>query len=86
MTSVATLLRETLPPDVLSETLRSKLSNPETSSNFDLHHGVNQVLKDVGMTAADSGGLEFPPNRQIPSFVGSATTSICLATPRRANE
>jgi crotonobetainyl-CoA:carnitine CoA-transferase CaiB-like acyl-CoA transferase len=56
MTSVATLLRETPATDVLSETLRSKLSNPETRSDFDLHHGLNQVLKDVGMTAADSGG------------------------------
>jgi crotonobetainyl-CoA:carnitine CoA-transferase CaiB-like acyl-CoA transferase len=56
MSSVTTLLRETPAADRLSETLASKLSNPETSSVFDLHHGVNQVLKDVGMTAADAGG------------------------------
>jgi hypothetical protein len=56
MSSVPTSLGETLPTDVLSEPLRSKLSNPETNSDFDLYHGVNQVLKDVGMTAADSGG------------------------------
>jgi hypothetical protein len=43
-------------PDLLTETLESKLSNPESSADFDLHRGVNQVLKDVGMTTADSGG------------------------------
>jgi crotonobetainyl-CoA:carnitine CoA-transferase CaiB-like acyl-CoA transferase len=42
--------------DLLTETLQSKLSLPETSADFDLHHGVNQVLNDVGMTTADSGG------------------------------
>src|SRR5215469_15260211 len=42
--------------DLLSEILQSKLGNPETSSDFDLHGGVNQVLKDVGMSTADSGG------------------------------
>jgi crotonobetainyl-CoA:carnitine CoA-transferase CaiB-like acyl-CoA transferase len=56
MNSVTTLLRETPAADRLSETLSSKLSNPDTSSVFDLHHGVNQVLEDVGMTAADAGG------------------------------
>ena len=43
-------------PDLLTETLQSKLRNPERSPNFDLHGGVNQVLKDVGMSSADSGG------------------------------
>src|SRR5262244_3349988 len=43
-------------PDLLTETLRSKLANPERSSNFDLHAATNQVLKDVGMSTADSGG------------------------------
>lgn len=42
--------------DRLTETLQSKLSNPATSADFDLHHGVNEVLKDVGMTTADAGG------------------------------
>ena len=62
--NIATNLRtERLQPDLaaenadlLSETLQSKLANPERSSNFDLHGGVNQVLKDVGMSTADSGG------------------------------
>src|SRR5262245_20076799 len=62
--NIATNLRtERLQPDLaaenadlLSETLQSKLANPERSSDFDLHGGVNQVLKDVGMSTADSGG------------------------------
>ena len=43
-------------PDLLTETLQSKLANPERSPDFDLHGGVNRVLKDVGMSTADSGG------------------------------
>jgi len=43
-------------PDLLSETLEKKLSNPEASSDFDFHGSLNQVLADVGMTASDSGG------------------------------
>ena len=43
-------------PDVLTDKLQSKLNNPERSSDFDLHGGVNDVLKDVGMSTADSGG------------------------------
>ena len=43
-------------PDLLTETLLSKLGNPERSSDIDLHAATNQVLKDVGMSAADSGG------------------------------
>jgi len=43
-------------PDLLTETLLSKLGNPVRSSNFDLRAATNQVLKDVGMSTADSGG------------------------------
>jgi crotonobetainyl-CoA:carnitine CoA-transferase CaiB-like acyl-CoA transferase len=43
-------------PDLLTDTLQSKLTNPERSSDFDLRDGVNDVLKDVGMSAADNGG------------------------------
>jgi hypothetical protein len=43
-------------PDLLTETLLSKLGNPEGSSDIDLHAATNQVLKDVGMSTADSGG------------------------------
>ncbi|WFU66110.1 CoA transferase [Bradyrhizobium brasilense] len=47
---------EELKPDLLTETIVSKLANPETSSDFDFHGAVNDVLKDVGMSTADSGG------------------------------
>jgi crotonobetainyl-CoA:carnitine CoA-transferase CaiB-like acyl-CoA transferase len=40
----------------LTETLQSKLSNPASASDFDLYGAVNEVLKDVGLTDADSGG------------------------------
>jgi CoA transferase family III len=40
----------------LTETLKAKLDNPEQSSEFDLDAGTNGVLKDVGLTTADSGG------------------------------
>jgi CoA transferase family III len=33
-----------------------QLSHPETSSGFDLHEELNQVLANVGMTTDDSGG------------------------------
>src|SRR5215469_11355666 len=44
------------PVETLTETLQSKLSNPASASDFDLCGSVNAVLKDVGLTAADSGG------------------------------
>jgi crotonobetainyl-CoA:carnitine CoA-transferase CaiB-like acyl-CoA transferase len=42
--------------ETLTEKLQFKLSNPETASAFDLHAGVDEVLKEIGMTAADAGG------------------------------
>jgi crotonobetainyl-CoA:carnitine CoA-transferase CaiB-like acyl-CoA transferase len=54
--SVATMRTEMPQLDLLTETLQSKLGSPERSSNFDLHEGVNHVLKDIGMSTADSGG------------------------------
>ena len=47
---------EKLGPDLLTETIVSKLGNPETSSDFDFHGAVNHVLKYVGLSTADSGG------------------------------
>src|SRR6202041_3176919 len=41
---------------VLTQTLKTRLTNPVSSPEFDLHAGLNEVLRDVGMTAADSGG------------------------------
>jgi hypothetical protein len=40
----------------LTETLETKLANPKTSPEFDLHKAVNDVLGDVGLTVADGGG------------------------------
>jgi len=42
--------------DPLSATLEHKLANPDTSPDFDLHEAVNDVLADVGLSVADSGG------------------------------
>ena len=73
----------------LTETLRSKLSNPVTSPQFDLHGSVNEVLRDVGLTAADSGGkLSFygqdpiipsPHRFGAMAAVGLAARHIALA-------
>ena len=56
--NIATTIQpaEELKPDLLTETIVSKLANPQTSSDFDFHAAVNDVLKDVGMSTADSGG------------------------------
>jgi hypothetical protein len=48
--------KETQVPDRLTETIVDKLKNSSTSSDFDFHEGVNQILANVGMSAADSGG------------------------------
>src|SRR5579871_1440318 len=42
-------------PDLLTDTIESKLANPHTDSEFDLHASVDEVLKDVGMSTAASG-------------------------------
>ena len=42
-------------PDLLTDTLESTLANPQTSSDFDLHAGVDDVLKSVGTSIAESG-------------------------------
>ena len=62
-------------PDVLTDTIVDKLSNPETSSDFDFYEGVNQVLADVGMSAEDCGGklTFFGQDPIIPSRIRFAT-------------
>ena len=40
----------------LTEKLETKLANPATSPEFDLHQTTNEILADVGMSTADSGG------------------------------
>jgi crotonobetainyl-CoA:carnitine CoA-transferase CaiB-like acyl-CoA transferase len=42
--------------DALTDALEVQLSHPATSPDYDLHQGVDQVLADIGMTSADSGG------------------------------
>src|SRR5258705_11275039 len=43
-------------PDRLTGIIQSKLANPERSPDIDLHGAVNDVLKDVGLSTAASGG------------------------------
>src|SRR5215813_4185145 len=56
--NIATTIQsaERLEPDLLTEKIVSKLGNPETGSDFDFHGAVNDVLRDVGLLTADSGG------------------------------
>jgi crotonobetainyl-CoA:carnitine CoA-transferase CaiB-like acyl-CoA transferase/DNA-binding beta-propeller fold protein YncE len=42
--------------DPLTRALEYQLSHPATSPEFDLNQSVNEVLADVGLTTADSGG------------------------------
>jgi len=69
-------VKEEIPtPDRLTETIADKLSNPATSSDFDFYQSVNQVLAEVGISAADSGGqLSFYGQDPIvPSRIRFAT-------------
>jgi len=77
MPSVSAIQEETQAPSHLTETIVDKLKNPSTSSDFDLHAGVNQVLADVGMSAADSGGqlTFFGQDPIIPSRIRFATAA-----------
>lgn len=60
MTTAALEPRTERSNETLTEKIQSTLSNPATTADFDLHSGVNEVLKDVGLTTVDSGGkLEF---------------------------
>src|SRR5262247_3460585 len=75
--------------ETLTETLQSKLSNPATASDFDLLGCVNDVLKDLGLTAADSGGkltfygqdpiIPSPHRFGAMAAVGLAARSVALA-------
>ena len=51
-----TATMEKLQSDLLTQSIQSKLENPARSPDFDFHGALNDVLKDVGMSAADSGG------------------------------
>ena len=77
------------PSQGLTETLKAKLANPETSAEFDLHKAVNDVLGDVGLTVADAGGklTFYGQDPIIPSrfrfgsmaAIGLAAASVAVA-------
>jgi crotonobetainyl-CoA:carnitine CoA-transferase CaiB-like acyl-CoA transferase len=75
--------------DSLTKALEYQLSHPATSPDFDLHRGVNEVLANVGMTTADSGGtltfygqdpiLPSPVRFGTMAAIGMAARSVALA-------
>src|SRR5260370_20019891 len=89
MTTATLNLVDEKPTETLTKTLQSKLSNPATASDFDLYGGLNEVLKDVGMTVADGGGklTFYGQDPIIPSrfrfgsmaAIGLAATSVAVA-------
>src|SRR5215471_5387130 len=78
------------PAETLTETLKSKLSDPASTPDFDLPGTVNEVLNDVGLTAADSGGkvtfygqdpiIASPHRFGAMAAAGLAARSVALAT------
>ena len=89
MNDATILWTEKSQPDLLTETLQSKLANPDRSSNFDLHGGVDQVLNDVGLSTADTGGkltfygsdpiLQSPLRFGTMAAVGLAARNVAVA-------
>jgi len=89
MNDAINLRAEMSRPNPLTETLQSKLSNPERHSGFDLHAGVNQVLNDVGLSTADTGGkltfygsdpiLQSPLRFGTMAAIGLAARSVAVA-------
>jgi crotonobetainyl-CoA:carnitine CoA-transferase CaiB-like acyl-CoA transferase len=75
MGSISAAEEEPQARNCLTETIVDKLNNPSTSSDFDFYEGVNQVLADVGMSAADSGGqlTFYGQDPIIPSRIRFAT-------------
>ena len=85
--NIATTIQPTekLGPDLLTETIVSKLGNPETSSDFDFHGAVNHVLKYVGLSTADSGGnlAFYGRDPIIPSPIGLGLWPRLALPPRQ---
>src|ERR1700680_3053501 len=89
MSDAINLRTEKPQPDLLTETLQSKLSNPGQHSEFDLHDAVNQVLNDVGLSTADAGGkltfygsdpiLQSPIKFGTMAAIGLAARSVAVA-------
>src|ERR1700747_3559318 len=66
----------------LTDMLQTKLRIPATSTEFDFHSAVDQLLEDVGLTARDSGGkLTFYGRDPIvpSSFKFGAMAAVGLA-------
>ncbi len=82
------------PADRLSSALDASLEAPATSSGYDLHEAVTQVLADVGLRIADSGGtltfygqdpiLPTPIRFGTMAAVGIAAKSVAVAALWRA--
>src|SRR6266513_2711392 len=89
MNDATTLWTEKSQPDLLTETLKSKLANPERSSDFGLHGAVNQVLNDLGLSTSDTGGkltfygsdpiLQSPLRFGTMAAIGLAARSVAVA-------
>src|SRR5262249_13966434 len=73
----------------LTAVLESQLANPVSSPDFDFLAATNDVLSDVGLTTADSGGtltfygqdpiLPSPFRFGTMAAVGMAARSVALA-------
>ena len=89
MSSATVRRHDTHQAKSLTDLLQTKLQNPATSSEFDFHSAVDQVLADVGLTAKDSGGklTFYGQDPIVPSSfrfgamaaVGLAARSVALA-------
>jgi len=75
MRSISAVKEETQTPARLTKTIVDNLNNPAISSEFDFHEGVNQVLGEIGMSAADSGGklTFYGQDPIVPSRIRFAT-------------
>jgi crotonobetainyl-CoA:carnitine CoA-transferase CaiB-like acyl-CoA transferase len=75
MSAASAVTEETSASDRIAEAILDTLKSPATSSDFDFYKGVNEVLADVGMSAADCGGqLSFYGQDPIvPSRIRFAT-------------
>ncbi|HTB89758.1 MAG TPA: hypothetical protein VK743_17465, partial [Steroidobacteraceae bacterium] len=89
MSSATLRLQDAHEAESLTDLLQTKLQDPTTSSEFDFHSAVDQVLADVGLTAKDSGGklTFYGQDPIVPSSfkfgamaaVGLAARSVALA-------
>jgi hypothetical protein len=73
----------------LTKALETRLSNPATSPDFDLHAGTDAVLNDIGLKTSDSGGklsfhgfdpiLPSPVRFGTMAAIGLAARSVALS-------